>query len=128
MREWLAKWERMAADGYFDGEPDFDAAMGLFRSHVIAAAPDPPEWDPEVTAWEWVAEMNIRVVRGESPLTEAEFRELAGWYRRHESVLYDPNLRAPLGIDPTDRIARRMGATAFAKRLRTLRARHPELS
>jgi hypothetical protein len=119
-REWLAKFEGMGSEGVFINEPDFEDALAIYRAEI-------ERHDPETLAWEWISEMYWRVLHRMPPLGEAEFKELADWYRRNEGVLYDPNLRAPVGLDPTDAIARRMGATEYAQRLRVLRARFPGL-
>jgi hypothetical protein len=126
MAEWLARWEALGEAGFFDGEADFEEAMALFRAQVIAAAPDAPEWDSCCPAWDWIAEIYMRIRRGLPPVTVSEYLELADWYRRHESAVYDINLRVFLA-DATPRGARRDGVTQVVRRLRRLRAEHPEL-
>jgi hypothetical protein len=127
LRDWLDIWEAKAAGGYFDAEPDFATAIACYRDEVEAA-------DPGATAsnwmaspsWDWLSEMDMRIRHGLLPVTISEYLVLADWYHRHETVLYDINLRVFLA-DATPRGARRDGVTQVVRRLRRLRSEHPEL-
>src|SRR5262245_40275774 len=83
--EWLAVFERLGREGWFDGEPDFPVALEAFRRVVAASGPD--AWD--LREWDWLAEMYIRVSKGKPPVTEDEFDELVGWFRQNESRVDD---------------------------------------
>jgi len=117
-RQWLDAFEAMAGAGYFTGEPDFPAALELFRAAVERGDPEPLEW-------EWVAEILGRATNGKPPVTEAEYLELAAWYERNSSAdqrVDRANLRHALATgDP-----RRLGATKVVEELRELRAAHME--
>jgi hypothetical protein len=106
--EWLAEYEGLGREGYFDTEPDFPKALAFYRDALrrAKAKADPP-WDPPAAfmphladlpdlrvevwwrdssrfpeVWEgfsWVGEMRQRVAQGLPAVTEAEFSELAGW-------------------------------------------------
>jgi hypothetical protein len=113
--DWLAGFEAWGRQGHFEREPDFQVALvayrdALQRAKAQAAPPfDPPadfmpslldraqlrtsNWRrqhqfPEVSsAWNWLAEMLVRVSNGKPAVTEAEFFDLAGWFRVTESRL-----------------------------------------
>jgi hypothetical protein len=90
-------------------------------------------------AWRWLAELHDRVVRGIPPLSEAEFAELAGWFRANEERLRRLALPSSL-LDVGDgrktaiadvrwqvgRGARLLGAGELAQTLRQLRERYGE--
>jgi hypothetical protein len=113
---------RLAEQGFFDSEPDAPLALRLYRLAVERN-------DLRIIEWEWLGEMYERVSKGMSPVTEAEYRDLADWYRRHEADrrVYDPNIRYAL-INTYSRGPRRFGATATVEEMRRLRAAHPELA
>jgi hypothetical protein len=83
--EWLAVFEGLGREGFFDGEPDFPVALEAYRTAVAASGPD--AWDLE--EWDWLSEMWKRASTGRPPVTEAEFDELAGWFGRNESRVDD---------------------------------------
>jgi hypothetical protein len=78
--DWLVAFERLGRQGFFDGEPDFPAALGAYREAVAAAGPG----GKGLREWEWLAAMYQRVRQGRPPVTEAEFRGLEGWFRQNE--------------------------------------------
>jgi hypothetical protein len=122
--DWLAAFERLGRQGYFDGEPDFPAALEAFRRAVAASGPD--AWDLE--EWDWLSEMWKRASKGRPPVTEDEFDELAGWFRQNESRTGEVidlgdgrrvsrcNLRYQIGKGP-----RAADVTELAEDLRRLR-------
>jgi hypothetical protein len=79
--EWLAAFEELGRQGYFDGEPDFPVALEAFRKAVAESGPD--AWD--LREWDWLAEMYMRNTKGKPPVTGSGFNELAGWFRQNES-------------------------------------------
>jgi hypothetical protein len=81
--EWLAAFKELGRRGYFDGEPDFPVALGVFRTAVAASGPD--AWD--LKEWDWLAEMYMRVSKGKPPVTQGEFDELVRWFRKTESMI-----------------------------------------
>jgi hypothetical protein len=107
----------LAATGFFANEPDFPIAMELYRDAVERG-------DPRTTEWEWLSEMLSRLIESKPPVSEMEYEELADWYRRNESVVYQVDLRSALlnGGGP-----RRIGATKTVEELRLLRAAHRDL-
>jgi hypothetical protein len=121
-RRWLAEFTRLGEQGFFRGEPDFPEALALYRAEVEAS-------DPRTQSWEWIAEMYERIKKGRPPATEAEYRDLADWYRRHEADrrVYSPNIRGSL-MNTYSQGPRRLGATATIEEMRRLRAAHPELA
>ena len=88
-RDWLDLFEAWGAAGYFATEPDFPTALAVYRGAVERGDPIPKEW-------EWLGEMCERVINGKPPVTEAEYRKLAKWYERNESVVYRADLRFAL--------------------------------
>jgi hypothetical protein len=113
--DWLKAFEQWGQEGHFDREPDFPAALALFREALAEAKgqADPP-FDPpadfmpnlaslpdlRVFNWRtshgspqlheaegWLFEMAERLEKGTPPVSEAEFQELADWYRANEERL-----------------------------------------
>jgi hypothetical protein len=111
--DWLEAFEQWGQEGHFDREPDFPTALALFRQ-VLAEAKaqvdppfDPPadfmpslpedlrllDWrtshgSPQLHEAEgWLFEMAERLDKSTPPVSEAEFRELADWYRANEERL-----------------------------------------
>jgi hypothetical protein len=109
----------LAEAGFFANEPDFPVALELYREAVERG-------DPLLKECEWLAEMYARVREGKPPASEAEYRELADWYRRHEPVVYRVDLRFALHNTYSGG-PRRLGATRTIEELRMLRAAHPGL-
>jgi hypothetical protein len=55
--DWLAAFERLGRQGFFDEEPDYPAALAAYREAVAAAGPGagiPPEWDSLAAIYERV--------------------------------------------------------------------------
>jgi hypothetical protein len=127
--DWLRHFEHMGRLGMFDGEPDFPVALEAYRRAVQTADRDGPVGG-YLFEWDWLAEMYGRVRAGNPPVTEAEFRELAEWYRTNEGRLpsgggFDIggggrvdriNLRCQLSRGP-----RSSGVTGLVEDLRRLR-------
>jgi hypothetical protein len=111
-------FERLGDEGRFAAEPDFPEALAIYRAEVERN-------DPNTITWEWLAAMYERVSRGQPPLTVEEFVRLSEWNRKHQDKVHDVNL-CGFQSNPAA-VARRMGATRIARRLRRLRAEHPEL-
>jgi hypothetical protein len=161
VEDWLERFEAWGEAGHFGAELDFPTALAWYRQAVQHArtASDPPfepptdylpglplrqrrrEWRrgrhyPDVdAAWWWLFEMLRRVVKGQPPVTEAEFQALAAWFRaqvaagrflrehvfdlagnRKTAVAY---LRYRLAQGP--RVA---GATEVVEELRQIRAQY----
>jgi hypothetical protein len=112
-------FEEFGAAGFFASEPDFSTALALYRNAVERGDPQPKEW-------EWLGEMCKRAIKGKPPATEAEYRKLAKWYERNESVVYRVDLRFALH-NTYSAGPRRIGATKTIEELRLLRASHPNL-
>jgi hypothetical protein len=119
--DWLACYEDWGRQGHFQGEPDFPSALAAYRQALeqARAGTDPPFDPPDDfmpglddlpqlrllnwrdkyrfpavhAAWEWLAEMLHRITEGTPPVTEAEFHELAEWFRANDARLY--TLSAP---------------------------------
>jgi hypothetical protein len=163
--DWLVQFEALGRAGFFATEPDFPSALAEYRAALEAAKarPDPPfdppahfmpnlgdlphlrvlNWRnqyrfPELhTGWDWLSEMFGRVRDGISPVTEDEFRALAGWFEANADLLYErsrctgllevgdgrqtttANLRYQLRQGPRAR-----GARQLAEDFRHLRARY----
>jgi hypothetical protein len=145
--------------------PDFPAALGAYRDAVAAAkaSADPP-FDPPAdfrqgevgwrrrecwrtpdrfptvrAGWEWLAEMVGRAHDGVPPVSEAEFGELAAWFRANDARLYQlsrPSELLELGDGRRTwcskvryelaRSPRSEGAGRAAEDVRRLRARYGE--
>lgn len=118
-RDWLDLFEAWGAAGYFSNEPDFSTALAAYRDAVERGDPLPQEW-------EWLGEMCERVINGKPPVTEAEYRKLATWYERNESVVYRVDLQFAL-YNTYSAGPRRIGTTRTVEELRLLRAAHPKL-
>jgi hypothetical protein len=72
--------------------------------------------------------MYKRIREGKPPVTEAEYWDLAAWYRRHESDgIRDTGISYSL-FNTYSGGPRRLGATKVVMKLRRLRAAHPELA
>lgn len=89
--DWLAVFERYLSDGSVATEPDFPRAVGLYRAAVAAAGtPVPARPDPAAGAlWVWLVAMLDRAWAGEPGVTEAEFADLADWFRANEERVRD---------------------------------------
>jgi hypothetical protein len=110
----------LSVSGFFANEPDFPTAFGLYRTAVERGDPAPVEW-------EWLSEIDQRILDGKPPATEVEYRELAEWYMRNEAVVYRANIRFALQ-NTYNGGPRRLGSTETVEALRMLRAGHPELT
>jgi hypothetical protein len=117
-------FEALGSQGFFINEPDFPTALELLRAAVVRDGSK----DARHVELEWLLEICMRVVSGESPVTESEYESLKEWYLRHESEgsIYDPSIRDAL-INTYTRGPRRLGATRTVAMMRRLRAEHPEL-
>jgi hypothetical protein len=165
---WLATFERLGGRGTFDAEPDFPTALAYYRDALARAhaSIDPP-FDPpadfrpddrlpfiRLECWrtpsrfpdvcaglEWLSEMLSRVTRGVPPVTEAEFHELAAWFRANDDRLHRLSLPTELLVVGSDRRTwcsnirffvtrgpRVEGAGQVAEDIRQLKARYPEHS
>lgn len=116
---WLALVEKLGRDGGFDGEPDFSTAVVLYGTALARARAsshfpfEPPadfqpherdrhrrrvSWRTEerfpelAAAGEWLCEMLGRLRDGVPPVSEAEFANLAVWFRANEARLYELSL------------------------------------
>jgi hypothetical protein len=132
---WLASFEEWGREGHFDHEPDFPVALALFRAALARAraSMDPPfdplpEFRPEqrfphirLEMWrtkerfsevcaglDWLSEMLARLVQGIPPVSEAEFAELAAWFRVHDAALYALSLPSEL-LDVGGTVGRGVG-------------------
>ena len=81
-RFWLTAFERCGAGELRlgDREPDFDRLLAAYRK-VFAV----PGAESEALH-EWLSELYLRADRGVPPCGEAEFNELAAWFRGSESA------------------------------------------
>jgi hypothetical protein len=120
--DFLAEFERLGQEGFFDQEPDYETTIALFRAEVAADDPDCPSLF-------WLGAMHQRCRQGRPPLSEEEYGRLARWYachvKEHRAELYEINLNLFVG-DGDARMARHPDVTAVAERLRRLMARYPE--
>jgi hypothetical protein len=120
--DFLAEFERLGQEGFFEAEPDYETAIALLRSEVVAD-------DPECRSLYWLGAMHQRRRQGRPPVTEWGWCEAAEWYLRnlplHRAELYEVNLKLFVGIGDA-RIARHPDVTAVYECLQRLRAKHPE--
>jgi hypothetical protein len=111
---WLAAFEAWGRAGRFAHEPDFPVALDAYRAAIAeaVAGTDPPFYPPAdflpgepewwrleewrrprwyygvLAAWWWLYEMLDRRRKGIPPVAEAEFAELAEWFKRNDERLY----------------------------------------
>lgn len=117
--QWLACFEKRAAEGHFDGEPDAPEALAAYRTAIrearqIEGDPEPGwcphlspeqrrlEWQsyrhrPVVEALGWLANMHRRVIDGRPPITEAERLDLIDWFEAHQARIFAGRDRVDLG-------------------------------
>lgn len=111
--ERLRRFEEVGRRGVFRQEPDFPVALEQYREAIARAKLtsnppfDPPasfspglpegrrrrDWvhwhHPNVEAAEWwLRAIGRRVAKGVPPVTEAEFWELANWFKENENRLH----------------------------------------
>jgi len=90
----LREFEDLGRQRFFQGEPDFPAALEKYRL-ALATLPTtrPSAPSPEVDqAFFWMYELFDRVCRGIPPVTAAEFADLQAWFTAHDSRLYQLSL------------------------------------
>jgi hypothetical protein len=110
----------LAEQHRFDSEPDFDEAMALYRAAVARGTPDPFEWC-------WLSEMYGRAREGKPSVTESEYEELNGWYKRNESAIRASRRDWYPFTNALPKGPRDMEVTKYVDRLRELRARFADL-
>lgn len=126
--EWYAVFAEKGREGFFRREPDFPRALDDYGRAIAAAERTAPEIDPprnffirhprrvprlftwrndprfpEVgTAFEWPCVMLLRTCDRLPTVTEAQFAELAGWFRAYEPRLIE-RCHGSGRLDPGDR-------------------------
>ena len=131
--EWLAGFEKFHKKGAFSSEPDFGTALDAYRAAIVRRKPA-PSLNATLPEWAWLHEMFMRVKDGKPAVTEAEFRELASWFRAsHADTAADapidlgegPAMRASEVLAALYRGPRRLGVTALVEGLRRLKSETP---
>jgi hypothetical protein len=158
---WLAHFDAWGRDGFFDKEPDFPVALAWYRAALQTTVDTPaPDFESELAdrpeerlrrwrhygrakqvarAWFWLADMYVRRLHGEPPVTETEFVQLAAWFEANATQLHQlsmPTQRLDLGNDKRTDTAnlrhriwhgpRAYGAGQLAEDLRQIKARYGE--